>query len=177
MSRHSYPDQLTFITIRVVAWACVFIRREYQQIVVDSLAHCRERKGLDIYAYVLMPNHLHAVVLSNGRELSDTVRDFKAHTARHLLRAVSEHPQESRRVGLLRLFAAYGDHSPINTHEQFWQTGYYPTGLWSPPVIQQKIDYIHQNPVRAGFVDQPSDYLLSSAHSQNPLGVVWSPWS
>ncbi len=169
--RPGLADERYFITISVVSWQAVFIRRVYGDHVMECLRHCRDHKGLAIYAYVLMPNHLHAVVQSSGRPLSATMRDFKSYSAKTLIQLIADQPQESRYEPLARLFAGYGAHNAMNWENQFWQNGYQPIELHAPAVIQQKIKYIHHNPVRAGFVSEPAHWFYSSAHPQNPLDV------
>ena len=169
--RPGLADELYFITIAVVSWQPVFIRREYSEHVMTCLRHCRDRKGLEIYAYVLMPNHLHAVVRSGGRPLAATMRDVKSYSAKTLIQLIADNPQESRREPLARLFAGYGEHNAMNRDDQFWQNGYHPIELHTPAVTRPKIAYIHQNPVRVGFVSEPAHWFYSSAHPQNPLGV------
>ena len=165
-------DRLYFLTTTVVSWQAVFIRREYSDALMDCLAHCCAHKGLTVYAYVLMPNHLHAVVESSGRSLSDTMRDFKSYSAKRLVELIAANPRESRREELARLFSGYGAHNPMNHFAQFWHNGFAPFELFTPAVIAQKIHYIHQNPVRAGFVSDAHHWFYSSAHPPNPLGVV-----
>ena len=104
-----------------------------------------------------MTNHLHLIVRAKeGYLLPDILRDFKKFTSKSLLRAISENPQESRKEWLLRGFTTKSGY-------QFWQVGSHPIELWSNGVIDEKLNYIHQNPVSSGFVFRAEDYLYSSA--------------
>src|SRR5699024_917061 len=94
--------------------------------------------------------------------LSDILRDFKKYTANQILKSIRRDP-ESRRVWLLKHFSWRGWLNPNNTNYQFWQQDNHPVELDSHYLIQQKIDYIHQNPVKAGWVLKPEHYLYSSA--------------
>ncbi len=85
---------------------------------------------------------------------------------------IEENPHESRKSWMLAIFRKAGKANPLNLHHQFWQNENYPVALESPEIIQQKIDYIHQNPVKAGFVNEESEYLYSSASPLSPLQVL-----
>ncbi len=116
-----------------------------------------------IHAYCLMPNHIHIVGCGSGRfGLSEILRDFKKWTANQILLSIKEEP-ESRRRWMLNHFAWRGKINPNNKNYQFWQQGNHPIFLDRHNLIQQKIDYIHQNPVKAGWLLSPEDYFYSSA--------------
>ena len=66
----SLTKDLYFTTSTVVDWVDIFTRPEYKHIILDSLAYCQESKGLDIYAWVLMTNHLHMIVGARNEETS-----------------------------------------------------------------------------------------------------------
>ena len=166
MSRgYKFHDQERpyFVTFSVVRWIDVFTRREYKDILVDSLKYCIENKGLELYAWVIMSNHVHLIIGTKDQPMQDILRDIKRHTSKMLLKAISENAQESRRGWLLWFFEREGRQNPNNETYQFWQQGNHPIELWSNIVIDQKLDYIHNNPVTAGWVDEPEHYLYSSA--------------
>jgi hypothetical protein len=94
---------------------------------------------------------------------TDVLRDFKKFTARQILGEIEKGGGESRREWMLHRFAYRGHHAPGNRRYQFWQSENHPIELYSMPVIAQKIEYIHQNPVREGWVDRAEDYVYSSA--------------
>jgi REP element-mobilizing transposase RayT len=72
-----YDQRATyFITCTIVDWVDVFTRNIYRDIVIDSLKFCIEQKGLRVYGYVIMTNHVHMIVASSTGKLSDTIRDF-----------------------------------------------------------------------------------------------------
>ncbi len=78
-------EALYYITIQVVHWADIFTRKDFRDIVIESLCYCRKNKGLEIYAYVMMSNHIHLLAKSKTGELSNTIRDFKRHTNKKYL--------------------------------------------------------------------------------------------
>lgn len=96
---------VTYITITVSKWVDVFTRSSYRNIITDSLGHCCSHRGLEIYAWVLMTNHLHLVCSArNGLEdLANIIRDFKKFTSKAVIQAIEDNPQESRRDWLLWL--------------------------------------------------------------------------
>ncbi|MEO8068887.1 MAG: hypothetical protein ABI599_14415 [Flavobacteriales bacterium] len=99
----------------------------------------------------------------------DWLRDFKAYTAKRLLALIADNPGESRREWLLQLFRQFAFGSKQNKTFVFWRKDSHPVELWGRTVTEQKIAYIHNNPVEAGMVSEGHHYLLSSAHLDGPL--------
>lgn len=157
-------NELHFITTTVVDWIDVFTRRELCEVVIDSLKYCQQHKGLQIYAWCLMPSHLHMIVSVENEKysLSDVMRDFKKFTSKKLVKTISE-IVESRKDWLLKYFAYAGRYDPKIKEYKFWQEGFHPIELTSAKFIDQKLIYIHKNPVEAGIVFRAEDYVLSSA--------------
>ena len=158
-------QQLYFVSFATVNWIDVFTRRLYNDIFVDSLRYCQQHKGLELYAWCLMTNHAHLIISSEAENLSGILRDLKRHTAKEVLRAIEENGQESRREWMLWLFERAGQHNAHNTKYQFWQQSNHPIELPSTDLRQQRLAYLHRNPVAAGFVDTPEDFLYSSARN------------
>ena len=164
MSRYKIREQqgLNYLTLTVVGWIDIFSRKRYRDIILDSLRYCREHKGLHVVGWVIMSNHLHLIVFTETLELSHVLRDFKKFTAFEILESINKEP-ESRREWLLYMFKYFAAVNPNNRYFQFWQQDNHPIELWSLPVIWQKLNYIHDNPVRAGIVSDPTHFLYSSA--------------
>jgi putative transposase len=159
-----------FLTHTVVDWIDIFTRRELANIVVDSLNYCIEHKGLEVFVWCLMPSHLHMIAnTADGAKdnLSGVMRDFKKFTSNKIVETISE-INESRREWMMRRFQ-----TGQNSH-QVWQEGMHPVELFTRKFSNQKMDYIHNNPVVAGIVDEPQHYLLSSARDyyDNRKGLV-----
>lgn len=151
------PDGVYFITLTVEEWTDVFTRNEYKNILIDNLKYCQQNKGLEIFAWCIMTNHLHLIVRAQeGFLLQDILRDFKKFTSKALMQAIKENIQESRKEMLLRQFITLEG-------IRFWQKDNKPIELWSNGVIEQKLQYIHQNPVEEGIVFRAEDYMYSSA--------------
>ena len=165
MSRYRIEDQrgLNYLTLTVVDWVDVFTRPINKQILISSLKYCQEHKGLNIFAYVVMSNHIHLIASATGQlGLSEVLRDFKKFTANNILKATSE-GSESRKEWMLHRFAYRGNTNAGKREYQFWQQDNHPIELYSVPVTLQKLNYIHMNPVRNEIVAEPEHYIYSSA--------------
>lgn len=165
MSGYKIGNQkaLHFITFAVVEWVDVFTQQEYSRIVIDSLKYCQTAKGLEIFAWCLMSNHIHLIVRSKTGDLSGTLRDFKKFTSKSIIKAIEENKKESRKNWMLWIFKSAGEKNTRNKSYQFWQQDNHPKELVNNKFIDQKLDYIHNNPVEAGIVENPEDFLYSSA--------------
>ena len=156
-------DGAYFVTCATVQWVDVFTRSIYSDIVVESLNYCIANKGLVLHAWVIMPNHIHLVISRKGSSsLSDIMRDFKKFTSAKIIEAINS-PIESRKNWMLWLFKSAGESNSNNQHYQFWQQDNHPIELVSTSFTKQKIDYLHENPVRAKLVDSAQRYVYSSA--------------
>jgi len=166
------------LTLTVVDWVDVFTRKSYMDIVVDSLKYCHDNKALVIYAFVIMPSHLHLMVSSETGHLSATLRDMKRHTSKKIIDAIRKEP-ESRREWILEHFRKAASKHKRNNEFQVWMHHNHPVELFSNKFIWQRLDYIHYNPVEAGLVESPEDYLYSSARNyadmESILDVVLLP--
>jgi len=156
-------DHLYFITYTIVGWIDVFTRNEYKNIVTDSLQYCIDKKGLNLYAWCLMTNHVHSIISSNDKQLEDIIRDHKRHTSEKLRAAIEKNAGESRRAWMIELFKRAGTQNSNNSGFQLWQQHNHPIELFSWDMVLQKLNYIHYNPVKAGYVANPEDWLWSSA--------------
>ena len=146
-----------------MGWIDLFIRTEYKEIIVQSLQHCIERKGLEVYAWCIMTSHVHLIIGTTGKPMEDIMRDHKSHTSEMLRTEIQKHPQESRREWMMRLFIEAGKQNPNNRGFQLWQQHNHPVGLSSAEMLYQRLEYIHENPVVAGFVSAAQDWMYSSA--------------
>lgn len=154
-----------FISFATVYWLDVFTRQVYFNVLEESIAYCRKEKGMEVFAYCFMPSHVHLIFRSSSEDPSGLIRDFKGYTARKLIKTIEENPQESRKKWLLWMMERAGKKKSNVKQRQFWQQHNKPIELWSDKVIQQKIDYIHRNPVKSGFVTDPVEWKYSSARN------------
>ena len=155
-----------FITLQVVYWIDLFTRQCHRDVILESLRYCQKNKGLEIYAWVIMSNHVHLVVRSANEDLSGTLRDFKKFTSKNLVENVKI-DAESRRSWILKLFEHAAKRSNKKGRYQVWTHSNHAIELISHKFIDQKINYIHMNPVKAGIVVSPELYLYSSAPCYN----------
>lgn len=155
-------EALHYVTFQVVNWVDLFTRKVYRDIVIDSLKFCQTNKGLEIYAFIVMSNHIHLLIRSDIGKLSDTIREFKSFTAKQILLAINTE-SESRREWMLNLFEFAAKQHKRNEKYQVWTHENHAELIYSDNFIFQKINYIHDNPVRAGIVENQEDYLYSSA--------------
>ena len=154
-----------FVSFATVYWMDVFTRPLYLVILEESLQYCRKEKGMELYAYCFMPNHIHLIFRSVNEDPSGVLRDFKKYTSKQVVKAIIDHPEESRKEWLLWMFERAGKKKGNVSRYQFWQHHNKPIELWSTAVIKQKLDYIHNNPIKAGFVTRPEDWKYSSARN------------
>ena len=157
------PAGVYFTTSTIVNWIDLFTRKDYCEIVLDSLRYCQRKKGLIIHAWVMMPSHLHMIVSSRGIiQLSDIFRDFKKFTAEEMVKCMKE-INESRQEWILKQFIEAGETLRRITHYKVWQDGNHPVELSTNQVMDERLHNLHYNPVEAGLVWEPEDYCYSSA--------------
>jgi putative transposase len=159
----SADNGLHFITPTVIDWIDIFTRPVYRHMFLESIQYCQQHKGLQVHAWCLMSNHAHLVVSAgNGNHLSHILRDLKKYTSKAIVAAI-DHPEESRKGWMLNRFAYAGKFDSRVKNYKFWQDGNAPEPIYTAQFLEQKIDYIHQNPVRAELVEEPEQYVYSSA--------------
>ncbi|MDX1685411.1 MAG: transposase [Saprospiraceae bacterium] len=164
-------NELYFMTLQVIDWVDIFTRQIYRDIIIDSLAYCRKNKGLRLWAYVVMSNHLHIIISSTRSDLSGVLRDFKRHTSSNILQTMCGRI-ESRFYWMKERFETASLRHSRNKGLQFWTHENRAIHLWSRKWIFQKLNYIHMNPVKAGLVARPEDWLYSSARNYSGLDNV-----
>lgn len=159
------PTAAYFVSFATVYWIDVFIRQVYFSILENALGHCRKEKGMEIFAYCFIPSHVHLVFRAENENPSDLLRDLKGFTAKKIIKAIEENPEESRKEWLLWMMERAGNKTSNVKKRQVWQQHNKPIELWSGKAIRQKIDYIHNNPVETGFVTDPVDWKYSSSRN------------
>ena len=158
------PEGLYFVSFAVVNWIDVFTRNEYKNIVLETIDYSMKNKGMKIYAWCIMTNHVHLIFsVSEPNKPELVLGDIKRFTSKKLIEAISTNPKESRREWLIEQFINAGKSGSNTTKHQFWRHDNKPIELWSNAVIKQKVDYIHNNPVEEGYVFAAHEYLYSSA--------------
>ena len=120
-------------------------------------------KGLEVYAWCIMTSHVHMIVASSKNPIEKTVGEMKSFTSTQLRKAIKENAKESRREWMLWMMERASQKSSNTKGFQFWQHNNKPLELITNEFSRQKLEYLHNNPVEAGFVSRPEDYLYSSA--------------
>jgi len=156
--RINEPSRAHFVTATIVAWLPVFTTAARCDIIVESLQYCRARKGLKIHAWVILDNHLHAILAAP--DLSQVLTDFKRHTAQRLIEQLSEDGGH----WLIEQFRYLRPKHKSESEHQLWQEGSHPQAMLSDVIVRQKMEYLHHNPVKRGLVAAPEHWRYSSAH-------------
>jgi REP element-mobilizing transposase RayT len=147
------PDGTYFVTFAVQGWVDVFTRNQYKDILIENLNYCIHNKGLEVFFWCIMTNHVHLLARATGQEsFSDILRDYKKFTSKAVIKAIQENEKESRKEWLLEQFTTEQGY-------RFWRSDNKPIEVWSNKVIQEKLNYIHYNPVEEGLVFRPEDYV------------------
>lgn len=163
--RFHKPDAAYFISFATINWVDIFTREIYFEILIDSINFCRKSKGLELYCYCIMPNHVHMIFRSLSHDPAGLIRDFKGYASRDLIKVIKENPQEIRKEYLLKMFEGAGSTKSNVEKYQLWQHDNKPIVLFSNKVIKQKFDYVHNNPVKEGLVLNAVDWKYSSARN------------
>jgi len=112
-----------------------------------------------------MPSHIHLIMGTKGEKMQDILRDLKSYTSRKIKEQISNYPKESRREWMQWMFQRAGAKNGNNKDWQLWQQHNHPIVLSSNTMIDQKLEYLHYNPVVAGYVESPEHWLYSSARN------------
>jgi len=150
-------EYIYFVTSTTVQWMPLFTHQDHFDILVSSLEFCRKEKGMKLYAFVIMENHIHLV--GSSPDLSRTMQSFKGFTAKKLIESMSRKGMD----WMLNQFSFYKAKHKKESDYQIWQEGYHPEEILSPNMFRQKVEYLHHNPVRRGYVRRAEHWRYSSA--------------
>jgi len=151
------PTHPHFITLTVLHWIPLFTRPESVEILINSFKHLQQSDNLKIYSFVILENHLHLVASSDN--IATTIKKFKSFTAKELLKLL----QKNNITTVLEQLAFYKKAHKKETTYQVWQEGMQPKLIQDEKIMIQKIEYIHNNPVKRGYVDEAQHWRYSSA--------------
>ena len=153
-------SNIYFITTSTHLWVPILFNDSLFQIILDSFKYCQAKKGLKIHGYVIMINHFHAIISHESYDqIPNIVRDIKRHTATQIRDYLSNLGDFSQ------LFWVKGFHNKERGKRKIWQEGYHPIAIKSHDFFDQKLTYIHNNPVKKGFVEAPEAWKYSSARN------------
>jgi putative transposase len=170
--RKANYDAVFFITLTVVGWVDVFTRKVYCEELIRNIQYCQQYKGLELYAYVIMSNHMHWIAGQKDGRLNYLLRDFKSYSSKQLLSMIYDNPLESRRDWMEIVFQYNAKFQRQNAENMFWQKTNHPIDCYNSKVLWQKMNYIHLNPVRTGLVAEGEDWWYSSANPRSPIKVM-----
>ncbi len=160
-TRYQFGDSHSphFMTCTIVAWLPAFSKPDFVDIVLDSWRFLQRERDITIIAWVILENHLHWIAV--GPELSRRVGEFKSFTATSILREA----EKQRHHTFLQELNYFKARHKLDQEHQLWQEGSHPQIIESDDVMWQKVEYIHNNPLRRGFVDDALHWRYSSARS------------
>jgi len=148
-----------FLTSSVSRNYPLFANPYAAEVILDGLSFLQESRHILIYGYVIMVNHIHFIAA--GEALSEKLRLFKSYSGREIIRRL----QEAGRTRILKTLTVNGMGTSFNHNYSIWQPGFYPKQIRSEKMMIQKLDYIHNNPVKRGYVDDPLHWRYSSARN------------
>jgi len=174
-SRYRICDEKAphFLTCTVLNWMPLFTRPQTAGIILDALRYRQEETGWKIYGYVILENHIHLIV--QAENLAMELPRFKSCTARKLI----DHLKECHAERLLKQLAFFRKSHKQDRDYQCWEEGSHPQLIENEQVLRQKLDYIHQNPVKRGYVDESVHWRYSSARDYAGLAgliTVYKDW-
>jgi REP element-mobilizing transposase RayT len=146
-----------FVTSTILEGLPMFCKPQIAQILLDQLVFMQNEKAIKLYAYVIMPNHFHAVV--QGKNLAEALRLTKSYSARRTL----EYLKMNGHTRWLKKLKQFKKTHKVGRTYQFWEEGLHPKQLTTVDMVNQKITYIHDNPLKSGFVEHAVDWRYSSA--------------
>ncbi len=155
---NEYYGETYFLTLTTIEWINIFTKQRYFEILFDALNYCQNEKGMQVFAYVFMTNHIHLIVSNKKEKLSENIRDYKSYTTREILKEL----KSDGRQYILRLIKSSFKKKSENFF-QVWQKDNYPELIESEKFFLQKVEYIHNNPVKKNYVKKPEDWVYSSA--------------
>ncbi|MBU1172959.1 MAG: transposase [Proteobacteria bacterium] len=156
-----------FITSSVINWLPLFAIPQCAEIVVDSLAFMHQDGRMTLHAWVIMETHIH--VVASSHDMSSQVRNMKSFTAK----AVVAYLDRNGPSMFLNQMRFYKKKHKCDQAYQVWQEGFHPEQILDEVMMSGKIDYVHYNPVKRGYVDRPEHWRYSSARDYaGDLGLV-----
>jgi len=158
-----HPKGLYFVTLTVVGGIDVFTRHEYCDLLVENINFFIDHKRLRVYEYAILPSLLHMVADVEQGNLPKVLRDLKSYSAKHILRAIAEHPEENRKEWLLRLFQFFANRYQRDSEHHFWQFGNQPVDMEKLLKREKKIPSSLDNLMKTKLIDNPEHYIYCSA--------------
>jgi putative transposase len=140
-----------FVTSTIIDWIKIFSLKDFPEIIIDEIKFRREKKQLEIYGYVIMPDHIHMIISSEN--IPKIMRSFKSYTAKKIIEKLKETNEKNI---LNKLKIAKPDYKAESEY-QVWQEGFHPKMILGISEYRQKMNYIHNNPVARKLVESPDE--------------------
>ena len=161
------PIHPHFLTCTILNWLPIFTRKESVDILIQSFKHLQKEDNFKLYAYVILENHIHLVASSN--DIAKSMRNFKSFTAKGILKLL----QNENATTILEQLVFYKKAHKKTATYQIWQEGIQPKLMQTDAMMIAKIQYIHENPVKRGYVDESVHWRYSSARDYEGMeGLV-----
>ncbi len=146
-----------FITSTIINWINIFKSSEYFSIILDNFRFYQKKYEMDVIAFVIMPDHFHAIC--NCLDLQKAIQYIKSYSAKKILEQLNYDSEKD----ILKMLSSGKSKYKTRSNYQVWQEGFHPKLIRTSKMLEQKIEYIHYNPVRRGLVEKPEDWEYSSA--------------
>ncbi|NIA29939.1 MAG: transposase [Actinobacteria bacterium] len=155
--RINEKDGVYFVTSTILQWIPIFTSKVYFDILISAIKYCQENKNLFVYAYVILENHFHMICYAP--ELGRIMQSLKRHTAKMIM----DQLQKEQKSWVMNLLSYYKKRHKHESIHQLWEEGFHPQQILNEEMLVQKIEYIHYNPVKRGYVLKPEYWAYSSA--------------
>ncbi|MBC8506337.1 MAG: transposase [Chloroflexi bacterium] len=189
LPKFDIPGHVHFVTSNVYRRIPLFVTYDYCKILLENIDHYRQVHKFSLFGYVIMPDHFHALILSEEDVfIRRIMQDIKKYTAKQIREHLEQNPQswddfgglvipkanlekacktparrclQNFRIPIIDEFLVSVPRTKRQKH-QFWQTSFYDFNVYSEAKLHEKLNYIHQNPVSWSLVDDPANYVYSS---------------
>lgn len=166
-------EGLYFVSFAIVYWIDIFVREEYCNIFLDTLKFYQKEDRLELFAYCIMPSHIHLIFRDKFKEPEILIGNIKRYSSKKLQNCISNNRQESRKEWILWMMERAAHKTSNVNNKMLWQHNNNPIELWTQEVIMQKLEYIHNNPLESGFVIEPEHWKYSSAvNYSGGIGII-----
>jgi len=165
-------EKAYFVTFTIVNWLEILRDDTYKMILVDAINYYKSNRGLLVYAYCIMHNHVHLIIQSNGSEMvSEVLRDLKKQTSKQITKKIIDE-NDAEKLKILEVFRKEGLRLKRIKFYKVWKDGNKPLMIMNSSMLWRIIHYIHNNPVERSLTEKPEDYLFCSARNYAELNSL-----
>jgi len=151
-------EDLYFVTATISVWEKIFLEENYAKIIIDSLLWLRRNHNIMLFAFVLMPSHLHMIIKPIHLTIAQVLQQFGSFTAHQIIQLL----KQEKRNEILDKFHIHRRDNQRNY--SVWQD-IQAKNIFSDKFLNQKLEYIHNNPINKewNLINDRADYKYSSA--------------